>query len=196
MMIKTLELLPRGKTFIEQIRAIIFPPRPVSAESKVVAPNLESARIVRNLVRPWRSPRSERIWQIGNPASIPKPRTPEAAFIYVVDNEEELIELYTLILKGSGYVVRGFSLRTDALALLRAERKKPDLLITDYCGLTMPVEEFMQQCLLLHPTLRILMASGLSQNFVQFSRAKPDRFLEKPFTPEEFLLEVRAALTV
>ena len=44
--------------------------------------------------------------------------------------------------------------------------------------------------------LRILMASGVGQTEVRFSRAKPDRFIQKPFTPEEFRQEVMAALAV
>jgi DNA-binding NarL/FixJ family response regulator len=79
---------------------------------------------------------------------------------------------------------------------LTAERKKPDLLITDYCGPSMPVDRFLQRCLIVHPSLRILMTSGFSQTFVRFSVARPDRFIQKPFTADEFLREVRAALAV
>jgi hypothetical protein len=39
------------------------------------------------------------------------------------------------------------------------------------------------------------MASGFSQTFVRFSSVRPDRFIQKPFTADEFLKEVRAALT-
>ena len=45
-----------------------------------------------------------------------------------------------------------------------------------------------------HPTLRILMVSGLSPDHLRFSKLRPDRFLQKPFTPEELRMEVRAAL--
>ena len=42
--------------------------------------------------------------------------------------------------------------------------------------------------------LRILMASGVGQTEVRFSQAKPDRFIQRPFTAEEFRQEVMAAL--
>ena len=69
-------------------------------------------------------------------------------------------------------------------------------MITDYLGRAMPVDRFMQQCLAVHPTLRILMASGFSPADARISRVKPDRFIQKPFTMDELRQEVEAALTV
>jgi DNA-binding NtrC family response regulator len=92
--------------------------------------------------------------------------------------------------------VRSFNLRIEALAAFRAERRKPDLLVTDYCGLSMPVERFIDHCLEVHPDLRILMASGFSQTSMRFFSVRADRFIQKPFTAEEFLQEVRAALAI
>ena len=72
-----------------------------------------------------------------------------------------------------------------------ATAEKPDLLITDYFGLSMPVDEFMHQCRVVHPALRILMASGFSQTEARLALAKPDRFLQKPFTPAMFARAIR-----
>lgn len=115
--------------------------------------------------------------------------------ILVVDDVESLTELYTDFLEAAGYIVWAFNDRAEALAALKADRAKPDLLITDYCGLSMSVDQFMRDCLLVHPTLRILMASGFSRTDMRFSQPKPDRFIQKPFTPEELRREVTAALT-
>jgi DNA-binding NtrC family response regulator len=57
----------------------------------------------------------------------------------------------TLLLEAAGYVARAFNDRAEALAALKADKRKPELLITDYRGLSMPVEPFMQQCLAAHP---------------------------------------------
>jgi CheY-like chemotaxis protein len=130
--------------------------------------------------------------QEASPASVGE--TAAAASIYVVDDEEGLTEMYTVLLEANGYIVRAFNHRAEALAALMADRRKPDLLITDYCGGPMPVERFMELCLTIHPALRILMASGFNQTYVQFVEVKPDRFIQKPFTPEGFLQEVRAVL--
>lgn len=118
----------------------------------------------------------------------------EAPFVYVVDNEPHLTELYTIILDSKGCFVRPFSDRVQALAALEHEGRKPDLLIIDSLGNSVLADQFMNLCLAVCPGLRILMASGLSQSDVHFSSVKPVRFLQKPFTPEEFLSEVRVAL--
>jgi DNA-binding NtrC family response regulator len=168
-MMKTVKLLPEETIFTAGTHAEISPLAPVSLPA-----------------------RSGGFFQNGCSASAP--RTTKGALIYVVDDEDRLTELYTLFLKATGYIVRAFNLRTDAVAALTADRRKPDLLITDYYGLSMPVDRFMQCCLAVHPALRILMASGLDQTFAQSSSVSPDRFIQKPFTADEFLKEVRAAL--
>lgn len=116
------------------------------------------------------------------------------ASVYVVDDAPSLTLLYTVLLQRAGYRVRSFNDRGAALAALNAEMKKPRLLITDYYGLTMPVELFMDRCLAIHPALRILMVSGFSEMDLQFSRVRPHRFIRKPFAPEEFRAQVRLAL--
>ena len=114
--------------------------------------------------------------------------------IYAVDDMEDLTELYTTLLEAIGYSVKTFNNRAEALSALTAEKTKPKLLITDYLGLSMSVDQFLRRSLAVHPTLRILMASGFDRTGMRFLQASPDRFLEKPFTPEELQREVRAAL--
>lgn len=117
-----------------------------------------------------------------------------APSIYVVDEAEGLTELYTLFLKGTGFIVRAYNHRADALAALAADRMRPDLLITDYVGDSMPVDRFLQRCRVVHPSLRILIVSELSQRDVMSCCVRHDRFIQRPFTADEFLQEVRAAL--
>lgn len=114
--------------------------------------------------------------------------------IYVVDDQEAVVELYAIFLEAHGYNVRSFTDRMAALTALRTERAKPDLLITDYVGPAMPIEGFIHQCLGAHPGLRILMASGCHESDVDFVHPLPDRFIQKPFTAEELRREVEAAL--
>ena len=112
-----------------------------------------------------------------------------------MDDDEELTELYTLLLEGAGYRVRVFNHRAKALAALKVEVNKPHLLITDYFGLSMDAHQFMCACRMLHPRLRILMASGVPRTAAEFSPVQPDRFIRKPFTPAEFLEQVQATLS-
>jgi hypothetical protein len=58
----------------------------------------------------------------------------------------------------------------------------------------MPVDQFLHQCLMVHPALRILMVSGFKRADIRFSQASPDRFIEKPFSNEELKREVKAVL--
>lgn len=116
------------------------------------------------------------------------------ALIYVVDDNHDLTELYTTLLQTAGFSVRPFNERSDALASLQAESVKPRLLITDYKGGTIPVERFIGHCLDVDPALRILVASGFPETDTRLFCARPNHFLRKPFTPEEFLREVRTVL--
>jgi len=131
-----------------------------------------------------------------NPSSAIADEREDCSVIYAVDDEPGLLDLYTILLEAHSYIVRTFDNRVHALAELKGGRRKPDLLIMDYFGHAMSVDAFMQQCLLAHPTLRILVASGFSQLDARFAYVRPDRFIQKPFTGEEFLQEVKAALAV
>lgn len=118
----------------------------------------------------------------------------DGPLIYVVDDAPCLTQWYALLLEGTGCMVKTFIDRAEALAALEADEKKPELLITDYRGHSMPAERFLYQCLAVHPALRILMASGYGETDARFSQVRPCRFIRKPFTPEEFRQEVGAAL--
>jgi CheY-like chemotaxis protein len=124
------------------------------------------------------------------------PRTPEAPLIYAVDDLPGLTDLYRIVLEESGYAVRTFNNRIEALASLRMERKRPDLLIMDYLGHSITADRFIQRCRVVHPGLRILLASGVDQTTAYFSRSQPDRFFQKPFTIDELQREVRTVLSL
>ncbi len=131
---------------------------------------------------------------VDNDSTASTPRSVERALIYVVDDEPDLTGLYTLFLKGTGYTVQAFNHRARALAALALASEKPDLLVMDYLGHTMPVDRFIHGCRVAHPDLPVLVASGLCLSAASVSRLQPARFLQKPFTACEFLREVRASL--
>jgi DNA-binding response OmpR family regulator len=102
--------------------------------------------------------------------------------------------LYACLLESAGYRVKAFNDRSKALTTLRAETNKPRLLITDYFGGPMPIETFIRACRFVQPSLRILMASGFEQGQMRFSHTRPDHYIQKPFTAEEFQKAVRTTL--
>ena len=141
------------------------------------------------------SPRTENVRPLGDiPPAAGGSRTPNAPLIYAVDDMRCLTELYSLVLEAAGYAVRIFNDRAQALAALKAGAEKPELLITDYRNTSIPVERFMHECLIVHPALRILMASGLTRAYIRLSHVRPDRFIQKPFTAEELLQEIERTL--
>lgn len=122
------------------------------------------------------------------------PNAVAAPLIFAVDDELHLTELYTVLLEPAGCEVRVFNDRVNALRALRREKRRPDLLITDYIGNSMLAEHFISGCLKVCPGLRVLMASGLNQCDLRFAFVRPVQFLQKPFTAEEFLCKVKVAL--
>ena len=153
-----------------------------------------SSPVIRSRPRSWRAPSAKLPGQRdlgGLTASTPDY---EPRLIYAVDDVSRLTELYSDILEGKGYLVKTFNHRIIALASLYAETRRPALLITDYLGVSMPINRFMLGCRVIEPKLRILMASGLAKTEMRFSGARPDRFLEKPFTPAEFVQAVESML--
>lgn len=126
--------------------------------------------------------------------SSPGSQIPEAALIYVVDDLPCLVELYAVVLEADGHRVRTFGDRSLACAALKTDDEKPALLITDYRNSSMPTDHFLCDCRALHPTLRILMATGFDRQGAQPAGVVPDGFLQKPFTFEELRDEVRGLL--
>jgi DNA-binding NtrC family response regulator len=118
----------------------------------------------------------------------------DAAPIYIVDNEPQLTELYSIVLESAGYVAKAFNDRIEALSALKTETPKPGLLIMDYLGHPMPTERFMERCRFLYPKLRILVATGFNEFDRRPGCVQPDGVIQKPFTAKAFLQEVRATL--
>jgi DNA-binding response OmpR family regulator len=90
--------------------------------------------------------------------------------------------------------VRTFNDRNAAFAALQTDDEKPALLITDYRNSSMSTDHFLRNCRALHPSLRILMATGFDRHDTRPAGVAPDGFLQKPFTFEELRDKVRAIL--
>jgi len=157
--------------------------------------NVSSCADFRRLLKEGRN-QNKVCWSA--PQAIPEEKfadaPTEALPIYIVDDEPQLTELYSIVLESAGYVAKSFNDRVEALAALKVETYKPGLLIMDYLGHPMPTERFMERCRFLHPMLRILVASGFNEFDRRSIVIQPDGFIQKPFTAKAFLQEVRATL--
>lgn len=110
--------------------------------------------------------------------------------VYAVDDEPAITELYRLALGPSGYGVKTFHNRVEALLALVAETPQPDLLITDYEGYPISAESLIHTCRHTRPRLKVLMATGYSSGFLGSITRKVDGFLLKPFSVEQLLAAV------
>jgi len=116
--------------------------------------------------------------------------------ILLVDDEEMIIEIATLILEGLGYRVTSRLDSEEALALFRAESSTFDLVITD---LTMPHltgEQLAREMTTINPRIPIIMCSGFSERIeLEEVRAVGVReLLMKPITIDEMSHKVRSVL--
>ena len=108
------------------------------------------------------------------------------ASILVVEDEEMLSRLFTNIIGRFGCEVEVVADGEEALELVRTGRCEPDLLITDLTLPGMDGGQLASRMLELRPDIQVLYMSGRepdARNTASWPYA--DRFLAKPFTPEE-----------
>lgn len=81
-------------------------------------------------------------------------------------------------------------------ALLRYRRERPDLVLLDITMPGMPGMEALSRLLALDPTAKVLLCSAVGQDSVVQTaiQAGACGFVKKPFSPQELLAAVAAAL--
>jgi CheY-like chemotaxis protein len=110
--------------------------------------------------------------------------------IYIVDDEEMILELAAVLLAPLGYEIATFRDPAQALAAFAAAAPRPALVLTDYAMPTMDGMEFLTQCRRLVPQQKVVLISGtVSEAIYAQSPVRPDRFLAKPFSTGQ-LVEV------
>lgn len=108
--------------------------------------------------------------------------------VYVVDDEEMLLDLAKMVLEAEGLKVRTFADPRRALAEYKAAGRRPDLVVTDYAMGGMNGLELIQQCRKIHSDQKTILVSGtVDESVYANSDIKPDRFLAKPYKTDEFV---------
>jgi nitrogen-specific signal transduction histidine kinase len=111
--------------------------------------------------------------------------------ILMVDDEEIILTLGQTILSAHGYHIRTAASAQRALELLAQPGAAIDLVITDLVMPGMGGRELAEQVHRLYPGTRVLSTSGYVWSADQPSGAT---YLQKPFTSQELLVQVKAAL--
>lgn len=129
---------------------------------------------------------------------MPVPATtlaPEHRLIYLVDDEELLLDLAELALLADGYALKRFQNPQSAFDSFTQEPRKPLLLLTDYAMDSMNGLELSVKCKSAHPALKILMVSGTAgPEIVNESPGTVDKFMPKPYRATELASTVRSLL--
>jgi DNA-binding NtrC family response regulator len=119
-------------------------------------------------------------------ASMSKPESRRVSgsppTIFVVDDEQMLLDLAEMSLQPTGFQVRLFRDPLQALKEYTAAQPRPDVLVTDYAMPQMNGMELLRKCKELHPQQKTILLSGtVDEAIYANSDVKADHFLAKPY---------------
>ena len=113
--------------------------------------------------------------------------------VYVVDDEQMLLELAQCVLEEHGFRFKTFLDPARALESFQSEPEKPPILITDYAMASMNGLQLIEECRRLKPDLKTAIVTGsVKETFLQETRVKVDHYLRKPYQLDEFAAMVRS----
>ena len=111
--------------------------------------------------------------------------------IFVVDDEQMLLDLAAAILQPLGYDVRTFS--DPRVALKEFPAARPVVIVTDYAMGEMNGLDLVRECKRVNPKQKMILVSGtVDENIFAGLPQKPDRFMVKPYPVHEFIETIRA----
>jgi len=122
-------------------------------------------------------------------AELPKPARGSAETILLVEDQEGIRTLLSVILRANGYTVLTARNGQDALGVLQTQHGRIDLLITDVVMPQMGGRELSYALMKIHPETKILFMSGHVENLHELI-SPGHAFIDKPFAPEALLRKV------
>jgi len=124
----------------------------------------------------------------------PRPRGVET--IVLVEDEEHVRSIASLMLKRQGYTVHAFADGPSALAAVESMHGDLDLVITDVVMPRMNGKVLTDRLLQLRPSLRVLFTSGYTANVIVHHGVLNEgvEFLPKPYSLERLTQRVREVL--
>jgi DNA-binding response OmpR family regulator len=111
--------------------------------------------------------------------------------IFVVDDEQMLLDLAVAILQPLGFNVRTFS--DPRMALKEYPTAKPTVIVTDYAMGEMNGLDLVRECKRANPKQKMILLSGtVDEKIFAGLPQKPDRFMVKPYPVHEFVDTIRS----
>ena len=114
--------------------------------------------------------------------------------VLVVDDEKSIRDLLVAMLSRSGYRVLAAGHGKEALALYQPRVAEVALVVTDLDMPEMGGAQLVQELLRLNPAVKVLIISGAAPASAVASPPPGTPALQKPFTREELLAEIRTLL--
>ena len=141
-------------------------------------------------------PRAEEVDSKGGQAPT-RDRVVGSETILLVEDDEEVRNVATRILRRNGYRVLEANNGADALRVCENEAAPVDLIVTDLVMPEMGGTELARKIRETQPDARILFTSGYTEDAVvrQSLLSAGEEFIEKPFTPATLAKKARQLLT-
>ena len=116
--------------------------------------------------------------------------------ILAIDDNEDLLEAYRLLLEHAGYRVLAAKSGQDGLAMFRGNCEAIDLVIVDWIMPDIKGDEVVEAMLAIAPDLKVIFVSAydLDEATYKWAQSKMIAVIKKPFEPEWLLDTVRKAL--
>jgi DNA-binding NtrC family response regulator len=132
-----------------------------------------------------------------NPAPAERRAASPAGLVFVVDDNELLVEFAATVLESAGFDVKRFHNPQEVLKAIQDGESKPGLLVTDYDMKEMNGLELIVTCHQIHPTLKTVLLSGtIDGSLASMHPARVHRFLAKPYQPAQLKTVVAELLRV
>src|SRR6267142_868162 len=129
--------------------------------------------------------------------SLPNGQNECSVSIYAVDDEIIIGQMIEAVLSAEGYTLKVFDDPFSLLEAFRQANPKPKIILTDYFMGKMNGLELLTRCKQLDPAVKTILLSGtVEEDFVQEHASQPDKFVQKPFRPQNLVATVRGLMPV
>jgi len=132
---------------------------------------------------------------VSQPSSKTNAKKQKQPLLYLVDDEELVLDVTEATLAPQGFRVKKFHDPEAALKNFREAKAKPELLVTDYAMGKMNGLELIAKCKAAHPSLKTLLISGMAgAEIMRSAPVQADKFLAKPYPAPTLVETVRDLL--